>query len=161
MAEKLKRTLGLRDVFLFYIVSGLSLRWIATAAAASQSAITVWVLAFFGFFLPLAGHCARAFVALSPRRRPLHLDPEAFLIFRLYGSLDLLDEQPALLWSGALFCRQQFALPHSSRQPPRRCKYLFPAIHHRHAGAITVLNVIGLGVGKWLYNLGPIGMALP
>src|ERR1700677_2080144 len=55
MAEKLKRELGLRVVFLFYIVSGLSLRWIATAAAAGQSAITVWVLAFFGCFLPLAG----------------------------------------------------------------------------------------------------------
>src|ERR1700727_2850087 len=55
MAEKLKRALGLRDVFLFYIVSGLSLRWIATAAAAGQASIAVWVLAFFGFFLPLAG----------------------------------------------------------------------------------------------------------
>src|SRR6202012_3692197 len=55
MAAKLKRALGLRDVFLFYIVSGLSLRWIATAAAAGQSSIAVWVLAFFGFFLPLAG----------------------------------------------------------------------------------------------------------
>jgi len=54
MAEKLKRALGLRDVFLFYIVSGLSLRWIATAAATGQSAIAVWVLAWFGFFLPLA-----------------------------------------------------------------------------------------------------------
>ncbi len=53
--EKLKRALGIRDVFLFYIVSGLSLRWIASAAAAGQSAITVWVLGFCGFFLPLAG----------------------------------------------------------------------------------------------------------
>ena len=26
---------------------------------------------------------------------------------------------------------------------------------------ITVLNVIGLGVGKWLNNLGAVGMALP
>ena len=39
--EKLKRELGFRDVILFYIVSGLSLRWIATAAAAGQSAIAV------------------------------------------------------------------------------------------------------------------------
>src|SRR6202041_3303600 len=105
--EKLKRALGVRDVFLFYIVSGLSLRWIATAAAAGQSAITVWVLAFFGFFLPLAG-CV---LALSPGGRPLHLDPRSpGGVCRLYGSLDLLDEQPALLWRGARFCRQQFAL---------------------------------------------------
>src|SRR3984957_12403302 len=53
--EKLKRELGFRDVVLFYIVSGLSLRWIATAAASGQSAIVVWLLAWVGFFLPLAG----------------------------------------------------------------------------------------------------------
>src|SRR5271156_4018068 len=53
--EKLKRELGFRDVILFYIVSSLSLRWIATAAATGQSAITVWVMGFCGFFLPLAG----------------------------------------------------------------------------------------------------------
>src|ERR1700732_2484279 len=53
-AERLKRELGFRDVILFYIVSGLSLRWIATAAAVGPSAIAVWVLGFCGFFLPLA-----------------------------------------------------------------------------------------------------------
>src|ERR1700748_3835867 len=52
--EKLKRALGFRDVFLFYIVSGLSLRWVASAAAIRQSSIASWVFAFFGFFLPLA-----------------------------------------------------------------------------------------------------------
>src|SRR5580704_10294457 len=54
-AEKLKRELGFRDVVLFYLVSGLSLRWMATAAAAGLSAIAVWLLAFCCFFLPLAG----------------------------------------------------------------------------------------------------------
>src|SRR6202042_3139955 len=73
---------------------------------------------------------ARALFALSRRRRALHLDSRSLRgIFRLYGSLDLLDEQPALLWSGALFCRQQFALCLSSRQPSCRFEYLFPAIH--------------------------------
>jgi hypothetical protein len=50
-AEKLKRELGFRDVVLFYIVSGLSLRWIATAAASGQSAIVGWILA---WCIPLA-----------------------------------------------------------------------------------------------------------
>src|SRR5579863_283814 len=52
---KLKRELGLRDLVLFYVVSGLSLRWIATAAATGPSALGVWLLAWLGFFLPLAG----------------------------------------------------------------------------------------------------------
>ena len=51
---KLKRALGFRDLILFYVVSGLSLRWIATAAATGPSAIAVWLMALCGFFLPLA-----------------------------------------------------------------------------------------------------------
>ena len=41
--EKLKRELGFRDVILFYVVTGLSLRWIATAAASGPSAIVIWI----------------------------------------------------------------------------------------------------------------------
>jgi len=51
---KLKRVLGFRDLVLFYVASGLSLRWIATAAAAGPSSITIWLTALLGFFLPLA-----------------------------------------------------------------------------------------------------------
>ena len=50
----LKRALNFRDLTLFYIVSGLSVRWVATAAAAGASTITVWLFALFGFFIPLA-----------------------------------------------------------------------------------------------------------
>src|SRR5271168_599577 len=50
----LKRELGFRDLVLFYVVSSLSLRWIASAAASGPSSIAVWLLALFGFFLPLA-----------------------------------------------------------------------------------------------------------
>ena len=51
---ELKRELGFRDLALFYVVSSLSVRWIATAAASGPSSIAVWLLALFGFFLPLA-----------------------------------------------------------------------------------------------------------
>ena len=51
---RLKRSLGCRDLILYYVVSGLSLRWIATAAATGPSAIAVWLTALCGFFLPLA-----------------------------------------------------------------------------------------------------------
>jgi amino acid transporter len=53
-AAVLKRNVGFFDLVLFYFVSGLSLRWIATAAAAGPSAIFIWIFALFGFFLPLA-----------------------------------------------------------------------------------------------------------
>jgi glutamate:GABA antiporter len=39
-APQLRRALTFRDLFLFYIVAGFSLRWIATAAAAGPSALS-------------------------------------------------------------------------------------------------------------------------
>src|SRR5207237_7584294 len=50
---QLRRALGFRDLFLFYIVTGFSLRWIATAAAAGPSALVIWVIAAVGLFVPL------------------------------------------------------------------------------------------------------------
>src|SRR5499425_2845463 len=49
----LRRVLTFRDLFLFYLVTGFSLRWIATAAAAGPSALVIWVIAALGLFVPL------------------------------------------------------------------------------------------------------------
>jgi len=35
--------MGFRDLVLFYVVTGISLRWIATAAAAGPSSIVIWI----------------------------------------------------------------------------------------------------------------------
>ena len=50
---QLKRVLTFRDLFLYYSVTGFSLRWIATGAAAGPSALVIWVVAALGFFVPL------------------------------------------------------------------------------------------------------------
>src|SRR5438128_7638414 len=50
---QLRRVLGFRDLLLFYIVTSLSLRWIATAAAAGPSALVIWVVAALGLYVPL------------------------------------------------------------------------------------------------------------
>ena len=49
-----KRVMGFRDLLLFYVVTGISLRWIASAAAAGPSAITIWIGAWLFFYTPLA-----------------------------------------------------------------------------------------------------------
>ena len=46
--------MGFRDLVLFYVVTGVSLRWIATAAAAGPSSIVIWFSAFLVFYTPLA-----------------------------------------------------------------------------------------------------------
>ena len=53
-SPSLKRSIRFRDLALFYVVSGLSVRWTAMAAAAGPSILVVWVAALFCFFVPLA-----------------------------------------------------------------------------------------------------------
>ncbi len=48
------RVMGFSDLLMFYIVTGVSLRWIATAASAGPSSIVVWIGAWFCFYTPLA-----------------------------------------------------------------------------------------------------------
>ena len=50
---KLRRALGFRDLVLFYVVTVFGPRWMATAAAAGPSAITIWLIAGAAFFIPV------------------------------------------------------------------------------------------------------------
>ena len=49
-----KRAMGFLDLVLFYVVTGISLRWIATAASAGPSAVVIWAGAWLAFYTPLA-----------------------------------------------------------------------------------------------------------
>ena len=160
--EKLKRALSFRDVFLFYIVTSLSLRWIATASAIGQSAITVWIFGFFGFFLPLAG----SVLELSSRyphegglyiwTREAYGEFAGFMAAWTYWMSNLPYFGAVLYFAASSLL---FVNPHGSRLADANSYFLiFTA---SMLALITVLNVVGLGVGKWLNNLGAIGMALP
>src|SRR5246127_5421806 len=52
--QRPKKAVGFRDLLLFYVVTGISLRWIATAAAAGPSSIVIWIGAWLAFYTPLA-----------------------------------------------------------------------------------------------------------
>jgi glutamate:GABA antiporter len=162
MPEKLKRALGLRDVFLFYIVSGLSLRWIATAAAAGPSAFAVWVLGFLGFFLPLAG-CVLELSSRYPDEGGLYIwTREAYGEFAGFMAawaywMSNLPYFGAVLYFAA--SSLLFTTPRAQHLADTNLYFL--AFTAGTLVLITILNVIGLGVGKWLNNLGAIGMALP
>jgi amino acid transporter len=162
MPEKLKRALGLRDVFLFYIVSGLSLRWIATAAAAGPSAFAVWVLGFLGFFLPLAG-CVLELSSRYPDEGGLYIwTREAYGEFAGFMAawaywMSNLPYFGAVLYFAA--SSLLFTTPRAQHLADTNLYFL--AFTAGTLVLITALNVIGLGVGKWLNNLGAIGMALP
>jgi glutamate:GABA antiporter len=161
-AEKLKRELGFRDVILFYIVSSLSLRWIATAAASGQSAILVWLLAWCGFFLPLAG-CVLELSSRYPQEGGLYIwtreaygDFPAFMAAWTYWMSNL-PYFPAVLYfaAGSLL----FAAPQAQHLANSNSYYLLFTLGM--LALIMALNFFGLGAGKWLNNLGAVGIALP
>ena len=60
-----KRAMGFRDLILFYVVTGISLRWIATAAAAGPSSIVIWIRRVAGLLHTAGAFGPRAFFALS------------------------------------------------------------------------------------------------
>ncbi len=57
--------MGFRDLVLFYVVTGVSLRWIATAAAAGPSSVVIWIGAFLCLLHSACAVGDRAFLALS------------------------------------------------------------------------------------------------
>ena len=119
----LKRSLRFRDLTLFYVVTILSIRWIATAAAAGPGTLVVWVARAPRLLPPARRQRPGAGLALSRRRRPLRLDARSLRRrHRLPGRLDLLDVQPALLSGHPLLRRWLRAVclrpPRTLRSPP-------------------------------------------
>ena len=158
-----KRVLGFRDLLLFYAVTGISLRWIATAAAAGPSSIVIWIGAWLVFYTPLA----LSVIELSsryPNQGGLYVwskrafgDFSGFMSAWTYWTCNL-PYFPTVLYfaaSNALFIRHD-AWAHLSSDATFYIAFSVVAL----AGA-TLLNLLGLDVGKWLHNLGALAMWVP
>jgi amino acid transporter len=158
-----RKALGFRDLLLFYVVTGISLRWIATAAAAGPSSIVIWVGAWLCFYTPLA----LSVVELSsryPGEGGMYLwskhafgDFGGFLTAWCYWACNL-PYFPAVLYfaaSNALYIRHD-AWIHLEHNPTYFIVFAVVAL-----AAATWLNFIGLDVGTWLHNLGALAMWIP
>jgi glutamate:GABA antiporter len=157
------RAMGFRDLVLFYIVTGISLRWIATAATVGASAVVIWLIAWCAFYLPLA----LSVMELSSRypqeggmyvwtKRAFGEFP-GFMTGWTYWASNL-PYYPAVLYfaaSNALY------IGPASWQFLANNKTYFLLFALLGLALGTFLNVIGLSVGKWLHNLGAIGTWLP
>jgi glutamate:GABA antiporter len=157
------RAMDFRDLFLFYIVTGISLRWIATAATVGASAVGFWLVALCAFYLPLA----LSVMELSsryPQEGGLYVwtkrafgEFPGFMTGWSYWASNL-PYYPAVLYfaaSNALYIGPKSWLALSGN---KTYFLLFALIGLALA---TFLNVAGLSVGKWLYNFGAIGTWLP
>jgi amino acid transporter len=161
--NKPKRVMGFRDLVLFYVVTGISLRWIATAAAAGPSSIVIWVGAWLTFYTPLA----LSVIELSsryPDEGGLYVwskhafgDFAGFMSAWTYWTSNL-PYFPAVLYfaaSNILYMRQA-KWEHLSANPTFYIIFSLLTL-----GLATFLNLIGLDIGKWLHNLGALAMWIP
>jgi amino acid transporter len=158
-----KRAMGFRDLLLFYVVTGISLRWIATAAAAGPSSIIIWLGAWLLFYTPLA----LSVLELSsryPNEGGLYVWSKrafggfsGFMSAWSYWASDL-PYFPAVLYfaaSNILFMREA-AWGHLGASP-----WFYIGFALLTLAVATVMNLVGLDVGKWLNNIGALAMWVP
>jgi amino acid transporter len=162
-ANRPKRVMGFRDLLLFYAVTGISLRWIATAAAAGPSSIVIWIGAWFCFYLPLA----LSVLELSsryPGEGGLYVwskrafgEFSGFMAAWVYWTSNL-PFFPAVLYfaaSNILFVREN-AWGHLSNNATFYVVFSLITL-----SLATLLNIVGLDIGKWLNNVGALAMWIP
>lgn len=162
-ANQPKRVLGFRDLLLFYVVTGISLRWIATAAAAGPSSIVIWIGAWFCFYLPLA----LSVLELSsrcPGEGGLYIwskrafgDFSGFMAAWVYWTSNLPFFPAALYFaaSNIIFMREH-AWAHLSNNATFYVVFSLITL-----SLATLLNIVGLDIGKWLNNVGALAMWIP
>jgi amino acid transporter len=160
---ELRRTLGFRDLVLFYLVTTFSLRWIATAAAAGPSSLVLWVLGAACLFVPLV-FTVLELSSRYPEEGGMYVWTKrafgpfaAFLTGWMYWSSNL-PYFPGLLYfaaANALFVGGPSLQALSSSTP------YFIAVSVIGLTVAVTLNVVGLNVGKWLSNAGAVAVWIP
>jgi amino acid transporter len=157
-APTLRRVLTFRDLLLYYSVTGFSLRWIATAAAAGPSALVIWVVAALGFFVPLV-FSTLELSSRYPEEGGIYVWSKrafgpfaAFITGWTYWGSNL-PYLPGLLYfaaANALFIGGPAWQSLSSNST------YFIAVASAGLAVAVTMNVVGLNVGKWLNNIGAI-----
>jgi amino acid transporter len=159
----LKRSIGFRDLALFYVVSGLSIRWIATAAAAGPSVLVIWIVALLCFFIPLAASVMEL-SSRYPQEGGIYIWAEqafgefaGFITAWTYWMSNLPFFAAVLYFSAA---STLFAFgPHAQRLAASPVYFMIYAV--TWLAIITLVNIVGLDVGKWLNNFTSLGGIVP
>ncbi|HWE83697.1 MAG TPA: APC family permease [Terracidiphilus sp.] len=159
----LKRGIRFRDLALFYVMSGLSIRWTATAAAAGPSILLVWVAALVFFFLPLAA-CVMELSSRHPDEGGIYVwtrrafgDTAGFLSAWTYWMSNL-PYFPSVLYFGAGSVLFAFGARARSLAASPVYYVLFAV---GWLAIITLMNIRGVNAGKWLNSVCALGSMLP
>jgi len=154
--------MGFRDLVLFYVVTGVSLRWIAAAASIGPSSILIWLGAWLFFYVPLA----LSVIELSsryPAEGGLYVwtkkafgEGPGFIAAWTYWNSNL-PYFPAVLYfaaSNVLFLRPNWQRYSHSPQ-------YFVIFSVSVLSALTFINLVGMNIAKWSYNTGALSMWIP
>ena len=158
-----KRVLGLRDLVMFYVVTTLSLRWIAVAAATGPGSLVIWIAGVTTIFLPLA-LCVMELSSRYPQEGGMYVwSKQAFGNFSGFLTgwvywMSNLAYFPSILYfaaSNALY------VGGSRGEALQASPGFFITFSVCGIALALALNVIGLQIGKWLNNVGAIGAWIP
>jgi glutamate:GABA antiporter len=159
----LRRVLTFRDLFLYYLATGFSLRWIATAAAAGPSALVIWLIAAAGLFVPLV-FSTLELASRYPEEGGIYVWSKrafgpfaAFMTGWTYWGSNL-PYFPGLLYfaaANALFIGGPEWQAWSTNSA------YFIAVAMAGLAVAVTMNVVGLNVGKWLNNAGAVAGWIP
>jgi amino acid transporter len=160
---QLERALTLRDLVLFNLVAVIGITWVATAAKAGPSALTLWLLAAILFFVP-QGLAVIQLSSSFPAEGGIYAwtkkefgEGHGFLCGWCYWINNMLF-YPTLLLGAAVTATYIFGKGESGLAD--NWTYVLPFTLVALALAV-VLNVVGLGTGKWLQNIGGISVYIP
>ncbi len=160
---QLKRVLGLWDIVAMNIVAVVGLRWITRSARAGESSVTLWILAWLLFFLPLAA----AVIELSSRH------PEQGGLYawtrRAFGPVhgficgwclwvNNLFYFPSLLLFAAANVLLMFGPSGAGLVDSRVYAVTFVLVA---LWACVGLNLLGLGAGRLLQSVGSVSTWVP
>lgn len=158
-SPKLPRALGLRDLVLLGVAAILNLSLVPPGAGHGRLSLLLWILAFLLFFLPEAV-AVLAFAKRYPGEGGIYLWTErqfgarhGFISGWCYWTNNLFYVPMQLVYiSGAAAFASR-----ASAQSLVNDKLFVGSIAFGWLVLITFLNVRGLGIGKWVQNVGAIG----
>ena len=159
----LERRLTLRDLVLFNLVAVIGLPWVATAAKAGPGTLTLWLLAAALFFIP-QGLAVVQLSSAFPDEGGIYSwtkrqfgEGHGFVCGWCYWINNVLF-YPTLLLSAAVTAT--FIIGRGESGLADNWTYVLPFTFVSLLIAVW-LNLIGLGTGRWLQNLGGVAVFLP
>jgi amino acid transporter len=159
----LNRALGLRDLVLFNLVAVVGLRWLATAAKSGPSALALWLLAAVFFFVP-QGLVVTELSSRFPQEGGIYQwtkralgEKHGYVCGWCYWINNVL-YYPNLLISTAVIATYVVGKGDSGLSSD--WTYVLTATLVCLWLAV-LMNVVGVGTGKWLQNAGGVGTYIP